>query len=186
MFHSVQLLPRPNCLRHVAAIKFKISFFSSSKKEFISLEGFFHYFVTVHWHILVSTPTNTQSVCLFSCCFFPLRQTRNTLLQYSVWFTTRVEVLHLSRCVHPLMSALWKIKTTDLCYTAHNDTGMRYIKPKNLSFLPRLLLSTSKHTLSSSIFFHPICQRLKKQRPEICTEEVACTIMKNSIWKCLE
>lgn len=66
--------------------------------------------------------------------FVSVRHLHACTFQDTLWFTARAGDLHLSRCAHPSMPALRKIKTTDLFNAVLTDTGMPYIKPKNHSF----------------------------------------------------
>lgn len=99
-----------------------------SKKEDVLFESTFVFCPWKRAEIFPHVDPQTDRASFFVSC----RHT-STLLNM-IWFTARVEDLHLSRCVHPSMLALRKIKTTDLYCTVHTDTGMHYIKPKNPSF----------------------------------------------------
>lgn len=108
------------------------------------------------WNIPTCAPSNTLSISL---CL-PHTHTHMYFAEHDMIYSQGGGSAFVQMCA----SALWKIKTTDLYYTAHTDTGMHYIKPKNPSFPSAFSFLLQNIPLSSSIFSHLICQRLKKQR----------------------
>lgn len=151
--------------------------------------SFFCLFFWKHIEIFPHAHPQTQR----ASPFVSVRHIHTCTLQYMLWFTARAGDLHLSRCVYPSMPALGKIKTTDLCYAEHTRHWHALHQAKESLFSARLLVSASKHSLSSSIFSNLICQRLKKQRQKSGGEKslpmycYSCSAAKqNPIWRCLE
>lgn len=82
------------------------------------------------------------------------------------------------------MPALRKIKTTDLYYTVHTDTGMHYIKPKNPSFPSAFSFLLQNIPLSSSVFSQSHLSKAKETETEIQRGEVAPYVLQSlRCWK---
>lgn len=158
----------------------------SDAKEVAPLEDlfpFFHVEIFQHAH-----PQTQQSI------FLCLRRTHT-----HVYFTVHVMIYSqgggsafVQMCVS-LNACPQKDKNHwPVLHGAHRHWHALHQAKESL-FSTRLLISASKHSLSSSIFSNLICQRLKKQRQKSGGEKslpmccYSCSAEKqNSIWRCLK
>lgn len=147
---------------------------------FGDLARFFFFFSSrAQWNIPTCAPANTQSISLCLCQTHTHMYSTVHVMIYSEGGGSAFVQMCASLNACPQKDKNhWPV-----LHGAHRHWHALHQAEESL-FSIRLLISASKHSLSSSIFSHLICQRLKKQRQKSRGGEFApCALQSLHRWK---